>query len=159
MVSPSLVKVSISLLTGRSGRKFANWTPFVAAKANGPIFRTPRDAAWSLTSVCNKWRWLLKRPKVVAFCKKHEIPIKSLKMYNFRHTWACNCLNATVDIFGAATMLGTSVKMLQMRYFHMNMDKIQDRYLRFIAEQYGKAAEAGGKETSANGTRRSRSAT
>jgi integrase len=143
MVSPSLVKVSISLLTGRSGRKFANWTPFVAAKANGPIFRTPRDAAWSLTSVC----------------KKHEIPIKSLKMYNFRHTWACNCLNATVDIFGAATMLGTSVKMLQMRYFHMNMDKIQDRYLRFIAEQYGKAAEAGGKETSANGTRRSRSAT
>jgi hypothetical protein len=39
------------------------------------------------------------------------------------------------------------------------MDKIQDRYLRFIAEQYGKAAEAGGKETSANGTRRSRSAT
>src|SRR5205085_655954 len=46
----------------------------------GPIFRTPRDADWSLTSISNKWTWLLKRPKVIAYCNRHGIELKSLKV-------------------------------------------------------------------------------
>jgi integrase len=106
----------------------------IAANPSGPIFRTPRDASWSLTSVCNKWRWLLKRPRVIASCKQHGIEIGSLKMYNFRHSWACNYLDTTGDIFGAALMLGTSVKMLQQRYFHMDMDRLHEKYLAYMGK-------------------------
>lgn len=103
----------------------------VVATPDGPIFRTPRDAPWSLTSVSNKWQWLLKRPKVVRHCEENGIEPRELRVYNFRHSWACNYLDTTGDIFGAALMLGTSVKMLQTRYFHMDMDKLHERFLSY----------------------------
>ncbi len=72
---------------------------------------------------------------MVAYCREHDIDPDSLKPYNFRHSWACNYLDTTGDIFGAAMMLGTSVKMLQTRYFHMDMEKLHERYLAFMASQ------------------------
>ena len=53
------------------------------------------------------------------------------------HGWACNYLDTTGDIFGAAMMLGTSVKMLQTRYLHMDMDKLHEQYLQFMADKAG----------------------
>ena len=58
-----------------------------------------------------------------------------MRLSNFRHSWACTYLDATGDIFGAAMMLGTSVKMLQTRYFHMDEGKLHQRYLAFVAGQ------------------------
>lgn len=57
------------------------------------------------------------------------IELRELRVYNFRHTWACDYLDTTGDIFGAALMLGTPVKMLQTRYFHMDLDKLHERFL------------------------------
>ncbi len=107
----------------------------------GPIFRSLRGEQWSLQNCTQKWRqWLLKRPKVVAYLDQHGIDPASVRMYNFRHSWACNYLDRTGDIFGAAMMLGTSVKMLQTRYFHMDEEKLHARYLQFMA---GQSAAAG----------------
>jgi len=100
----------------------------------GPIFRTLRGTPWSLQNCANKWRrWLLNRPNVVTYLRQHGIDPANVRMYNFRHSWACSYLDSTGDIFGAAMMLGTSVKMLQTRYFHMDEDKLHSRYLRFMA--------------------------
>jgi integrase len=102
----------------------------------GSIFRTLRRTPWTLQNCANKWRrWLLRRPKVVAYLKEHGIDPRSVRMYNFRHSWACTYLDATGDIFGAAMMLGTSVKMLQTRYFHMDEEKLHKRYLAFMGQE------------------------
>ena len=65
----------------------------IAEKPKGPIFRTPRDAAWSLTSLSNKWTWLMKRPAVIAYCKQHDIPIREVRLYNFRHSFISHFLD------------------------------------------------------------------
>ena len=97
------------------------WTSNCSTTLDGPLSRTRR--------------WLLRRPKVVAYLSEHVIDPASVRMYNFRHSWACNYLDRTGDIFGAAMMLGTSVKMLQTRYFHMDEEKLHARYLQFMAGQ------------------------
>jgi hypothetical protein len=61
------------------------------------------------------------------------LPEQALKPYNFRHSGVCNYLETTGDILGAAMMLGTSVKMLQTRYFHMDVEKLHDRHLAFMS--------------------------
>jgi hypothetical protein len=100
----------------------------------GPIYRTLRGDPWTLQNCANKWRrWLLKRPKVVAYLEEHGIDPGQVRMYNFRHSWACTYLDTTGDIFGCAMMMGTSVKMLQTRYFHMDEEKLHRRYLEFMA--------------------------
>jgi integrase len=104
---------------------------------SGPIFRTPRGAPWSGTSVGNKWQWLLKRPKVVAYCAEHAIEVKSLRPYNLRHSFISNYLDANGDYYGCAQMCGTSIKMLETRYSHPDVDRIQERYLAYIEGQTG----------------------
>jgi hypothetical protein len=116
----------------------------------GPIYRTLRKAKWVQTNCTNKWRrWLLLRPKVVAFMEEHDIDPGQVRMYNFRHSWACNYLDRTGDIFGAAMMLGTSVKMLQTRYFHMDEEKLHARYLQFMAANENAPASVPGRATKA----------
>jgi integrase len=101
----------------------------------GPIYRTLRKAKWVQTNCTNKWRqWLLLRPKVVAYLEKHGIEPLNIRMYNFRHSFACNYLNRTGDIFACAMMMGTSVKLLQTRYFYMDVDKLHEKF--FIGEMY-----------------------
>jgi len=106
---------------------------FVAKQPKGPIFCTPSDAGWLPTFIGNKWRWLVKRARVVAYCWERDIDPDSLKPYNFRDSWACDYFDTTGDIFGDAMMLGTSVKMLRTRYFHMDMDKLHERFLAYSA--------------------------
>ena len=102
----------------------------------GPIYRTLRGDPWWLQNCANKWRrWLLRRPKVVDYLEQHGIDPDQVRMYNFRHSWACTYLDSTGDIFGGAMMMGTSVKMLQTRYFHMDEEKLHARYLQFMAGQ------------------------
>ena len=105
----------------------------MAAKPTGPIFRTPRDASWSLTSICNKWQWLLKRPHVIAHCEKHGIDPLSLKPYFFRHSFLSQWVEDGGDIYIAAQLCGTSVKMIESRYGHPNVDKLHQRYLDYMA--------------------------
>jgi integrase len=105
----------------------------VAANPTGPIFRTPRGQPWSPTSLHNKWGWILKRAAVVKWLEENGIGRRAIRIYNLRHTWACNYLDTTGDVFGCAMMMGTSVKMLQQRYFHMDMDKLLERYRSFMA--------------------------
>lgn len=107
----------------------------VAANPTGPIFRTPRGSPWSPTSLHNKWSWLMKRPRIVAYLDQHGINRRQMRIYNTRHSWACNYLDTTGDVFGCAQMMGTSIKMLQSRYFHMDMAKLQERYRAFMAGQ------------------------
>jgi integrase len=116
---------------------------------SGPIFRTPRGAAWSATSIGNKWQWLLKRPNVVAYCKAHGIELRELRPYNLRHTFISNYLDATGDYYGCAQICGTSIKMLETRYSHPDVDRIQERYLAFI----GSTGGATGTPTGSTGIR------
>lgn len=107
----------------------------------GAIFRTLRGDPWGLSNITQKWRqWLLKRPKVVAYLAEHGIDPREVRCYNFRHSWACNYLDRTGDIFGCAMMMGTSVKMLQTRYFHMDEEKLHARYLQFMAGEQAASA-------------------
>ena len=99
----------------------------------GPLFRTPRGAKWSLTSFSNKWGWLLKRPRVISYCRDHGIDPKTLKMYNLRHTFLSRWIEDGGDIYIVAQLCGTSVKMVEKRYGHPNVDKLHARYLHFMA--------------------------
>jgi hypothetical protein len=99
----------------------------------GPLFRTPRGMKWSLTSLCNKWQWLLKRKKVVEYCRKHHIDIKTLKVYNFRHSFITNWIERAGDIYTCAQVCGTSVKMIEKRYGHPDVDKVHEKYLAFMS--------------------------
>ncbi len=103
----------------------------ITANPKGPIFRTPRDASWSLTSLSNKWTWLMKRPAVVAYCEQHDIPRREVRLYNFRHTFISHFLDATGDIYAVAQMCGTSVKMISQRYGHPDVDKLHEKFLAF----------------------------
>lgn len=105
----------------------------VARNPSGPIFRTPRGAKWSLTSVSNKWGWLLKRPKVVAHCEKNRIPLAGLKVYNFRHTFITNWIERSGDIYTCAQICGTSVKMIEKRDGHPDVERVHEQYLTFMA--------------------------
>lgn len=99
----------------------------------GHIFRTPRGAPWSLTSLCNKWQWLLKRKKVVEYCQQHGIEAKTLKVYNFRHTFITNWIERAGDIYTCAQICGTSVKMIEKRYGHPDVDRVHEKYLAFMS--------------------------
>jgi integrase len=99
----------------------------------GPLFRTPRGAKWSPTSVANKWKWLTERPKVVEYCREHGIDPLSLKPYFFRHSFLTRWVEAGGDIYIVAQLCGTSVKMVEKRYGHPNIDKLHERYLEFMA--------------------------
>ena len=101
----------------------------------GPLFRTPRGAPWSPTSIANKWKWLVERPKVVAHCKAHGIDPASLKPYFFRHSFLSRWVEDGGDIYIVAQLCGTSVKMVEKRYGHPNVDKLHERYLAFVAQK------------------------
>ena len=103
----------------------------VAASPKGLIFRTPRGAGWLATSIGNKWRWLVQRPRVVAYCKEHDIDPDSLKPYNFRHSAISAWVDKAADIYVAAQVFGTSVKMIETRYGHPNVDLIHNKVLQF----------------------------
>ena len=107
----------------------------IAKHPEGPFLRTLRGDPWSPTNITQKWRqWLLKRPKVRAYLEANGIDPKQVRTYNFRHSWACRYLDGTGDVFGCALMMGTSVKMLQARYFHMDEEKLHAKYLAFMAQ-------------------------
>ncbi len=103
----------------------------------GPILRSLRGTPWVQTNITNKWQWILRRPQVRAYLDQHQIDPKQLRLYSLRHTFACTYLDTTGDIFSCATIMGTSVKMLQSRYFHMDEEKMHARYLQFMATQAG----------------------
>ncbi len=107
----------------------------VAKHPTGVLFRTPRGAKWSLTSVSNKWSWLLRRPKVIAYCHEHGIEPTSLKPYYFRHSFLSRWVEDGGDIYIVAQLCGTSVKMVEKRYGHPHIDKLHERYLQFMTDQ------------------------
>src|SRR4051794_1123622 len=101
----------------------------------GKLFRMLGAAAWSLTSILNKWNWLLRRPKVVGCCHDRGIEPTTLKQYNFRHSFLTRWVEDGRDIYIAAQLCGTSVKMVEKRYGHPNVDKFHERYLAFMTGQ------------------------
>jgi len=111
----------------------------IAATPKGLIFRTPRGAGWLPTSIGNKWRWLVKRPRVAAFCKEHDIDPNGLKPYNFRHSAISAWVDKAADIYVAAQVFGTSVKMIETRYGHPNVDLIHEKVLQFHQMMSGQA--------------------
>ncbi|WP_168164528.1 hypothetical protein [Pirellula sp. SH-Sr6A] len=99
---------------------------------DGPIYRTDRGAKRVQTNCTKKRRgWLLKRPKVLTYIEQHGIDANQVKMYNFRHSFACNYLDRTGEIFSCVMMMGTSVKHPQTRYFHMDEDKLHEKFPRY----------------------------
>jgi integrase len=104
----------------------------VAKHPDGVLFRTLRGDEWGLTNCTQKWRqWLLKRPRVVAYMREHEINPKEVKIYGFRHAAISKWLDDGGDIYVAAQLFGTSVRMIEQRYGSPDIDKLQDRFLAF----------------------------
>lgn len=100
----------------------------------GPIFRTLRGDPWGPTNVTQKWRqWLLKRPKVVAHLDEHGIDVKQMRTYNFRHSAISKWLDDGGDIYVAAQLFGTSVKMIEKRYGHPNITRLHEQFMVFAA--------------------------
>jgi integrase len=98
----------------------------------GPIFRTLRGDPWMPQNITQKWRqWLLRRPKVVAYLHEHGIDPKQMRTYNFRHSAISAWLDAGGDIYVASQLFGTSVKMLEKRYGHPNIELLHERFMAF----------------------------
>jgi integrase len=98
----------------------------------GPLFRTPRGMKWSLTSIANNWSRLLGRKTIVDYCRQYGINRKTLKMYNFRHSFLTNWIERAGDIYTVAQLCGTSVKMVETRYGHPDVDRLHEKYLAFM---------------------------
>jgi integrase len=105
----------------------------IRLRPDGYLFQTPRGTQWSPTSVGNKWRWLMKRPRVIEYCEQHGIDPDSLKPYFFRHSFLSRWVEDGGDIYIVAQLCGTSVKMVEKRYGHPNVDKLHEKYLAFMA--------------------------
>ena len=106
----------------------------VAKHPEGPLFRTLRGDPWSPQNVTQKWRqWLLKRPKVVAYLEEHGIDPKQMKTYNFRHSAISKWLDDGGDIYVASQLFGTSVKMIERRYGHPNIERLHEQFAEFAA--------------------------
>jgi integrase len=102
----------------------------------GPIFRTLRGDPWSPQNTTQKWRqWLLKRPKVTAYLDEHGIDPKQIRPYNFRHTAISSFLDNGGDIYAAAQIFGTGVKMIERRYGHPNIERLEEQFMRFMPGQ------------------------
>jgi integrase len=104
---------------------------------NAEVHNDDSGAKWSLTSLSNKWAWLLKGKKVIAYCAENGIPLSQMKLYNFRHTYINNWIERAGDIYTVAQLCGTSVKMIEKRYGHPEVDRLHERYLAFMS---GRAA-------------------
>jgi len=98
----------------------------------GSLFTTPRGKKWSPTSIANNWSRLLKRKAIADYCKEQGIDRKSLKMYNFRHSFLTNWIERAGDIYTVAQLCGTSVKMVEKRYGHPDVDRLHEKYLAFM---------------------------
>lgn len=106
----------------------------IKAHPEGPIFRTLRKDPWTPQNVANKWRrWLLLRPKVVAYMDEHGIDPKQMRTYNFRHSAISKWLDDGGDIYVASQLFGTSVKMIERRYGHPNIERLQEQFTAFAA--------------------------
>lgn len=98
----------------------------------GPIYRTLRGDPWNPQNIANKWRrWLLLRPRVMEYLEEHGIDPKEMRTYNFRHSAISKWLDAGGDIYVASQLFGTSVKMLEKRYGHPDIDRIHERFMAF----------------------------
>jgi hypothetical protein len=106
----------------------------------GPIYRTLRGAPWTPQNCANKWRrWLLKRPKVVAFLREHGIDPPEVRMYNFRHSAISKWIEESGDIYVASQLYGTSVRMIEKRYGHPHVERLHEQFLAFM-QRHGAAA-------------------
>ncbi|MBP3955355.1 hypothetical protein J8F10_08690 [Gemmata sp. G18] len=104
----------------------------VAKHPEGVLFRTLRGDEWGLTNCTQKWRqWLLKRPRVLAYMQEHEINTKEVKIYGFRHAAISKWLDDGGDIYVAAQLFGTSVKMIEQRYGSPDIDRLHERFMAF----------------------------
>lgn len=115
------------------------------AKENpiGPLFLSKTGKAWTASLLQDKWGSLMARPLVVEHCEREGVaigtrsakgkPVKAaaLKMYNWRHGFISDYLDATGDIWGCAKLTGTSVAMIESRYSHADVDRIHARLLDF----------------------------
>jgi hypothetical protein len=100
----------------------------------GPIFRTLRGDPWMPTNITNKWRrWLLRRPNVAAHLEEHGIDPKQMRTYNFRHSAISSFLDGGGDIYVAAQLFGTGVKMIEKRYGHPDVERLQEQFMAFAA--------------------------
>jgi integrase len=98
----------------------------------GPIFRTHRGLPWIQPNCTESWKRLMRRPKVAAYLAEHGIDGNSLKMYNFRHTAISSFLDNGGDIYVASQLFGTSVKMIEKRYGHPNLARLEEQFLAFM---------------------------
>lgn len=98
----------------------------------GPIFRSNRGLPWTSDSLSWQWRRLLGRPAVAEYLHDKRIQRESLKPYNYRHTWITRYVQQTRDVWGAAKICGTSVKMIEERYCHFDADVLAETYAEFM---------------------------
>jgi hypothetical protein len=103
----------------------------------GPIFRTHRTMPWIQPNCTESWKRLMKRPTVAAYLTEHGIDGDALKMYNFRHTAISAFLDNGGDIYVASQLFGTSVKMIEKRYGHPNLGRLEEQFLRFMPQLAG----------------------
>ena len=104
----------------------------IARNGPGPIFRSPRGRRWGIRGSQNKWGWLLALPVVTDYLRSHGIERRELKLYNFRHTFISDWMDRQGDIYIVAKICGTSVKMIETRYGHVNPEKVHERYEQFM---------------------------
>ncbi|WP_157369510.1 hypothetical protein [Zavarzinella formosa] len=74
----------------------------------------------------------MKRPTVAASLGEQGIESDSLKMYNFRHSAISSFLDNGGDIYVASQLFGTSVKMIEKRYGHPNLERLEEQFLKFM---------------------------
>lgn len=80
-------------------------------------------------------KWLIERPEVVEHCREYGIDPAGLKPYFFRHSFLTRWVEDGGDTYIVAQLCGTSVKMVEKRYGHPNVDKLHERFLAFVSQK------------------------
>lgn len=107
----------------------------VARYPTGPLFRTATGREWRVGNLCWRWRKLLDRPRVKAFCEGRKIDLATLKPYNFRHTFITDWVESGRSILVCAQLTGTSVAMIERRYGHPSDQHIMSEVRAFAAQR------------------------
>lgn len=56
-----------------------------------------------------------------------------MRTYNFRHSAISKWLDDRGDIYVASQLFGTSIKMIEKRYGHPNIERLYEQFMAFAA--------------------------
>lgn len=108
----------------------------IASQGEGFIFRPSRSGAaekFLLKNRISSFQRLRRRPKIAAYLEEKRIPEEHVVLYSFRHSKITSLLRAKLAVKYVADLMGTSAKMIEQVYGHLDSDlaDLRDTFIKF----------------------------